>query len=318
MVMYTNGHSHNYERGTIRSTHAGNWDFRSVLCGGAGGPLDRWGMYTNQQNYPETQKSIDNYNFMLVDVDMDNQTVKTYTYSLGNTDRPRNVELIDKWHRYLNQAAPAKPLSLTPSSVASLTPTLTAGPFAGLDTLMSSEFQLVATTGSFNSPLIDVTRDNEDFYGDSGSPMYNYINLNSAIDLKRYTLSSGVLTSGLTYMWRMRYRDKNVRWSEWSDVLTFTAMNAPANNVDFVGDVLSGSAPLTVHFTDMSYSNPFSWEWDLNGDGTADDYTQDPVYTYTTPGLYTVALTSQVGVQMLTNTKNAYINVLTTGIDEQD
>ncbi len=196
MVMYTNGHSHNFERGTIRSTHAQNWDFRSVLSGGAGGPLDRWGMYTNQQDYPETQKSIDNYNFLLVDVDMDKQTVKTYTYSLGNTNRPRNVELIDKWHRYLNQAAPDKPLALSPASTASSTPVLTAGPFSGLDTLMTSEFQLVATTGSFASPLIDISRDTEDYYGDSGSPLYVPTNINTGIDLKRYTVASGVLAVG--------------------------------------------------------------------------------------------------------------------------
>lgn len=318
MVMYTYGHSHNFERGVIRSTHAGNWDFRTVLSGGAGGPLDRWGMYTNQQDYPENQKSIDNYNFLLVDVNMDQQTVKTYTYSLGNTDRPRNVELIDKWHRYLNQPAPVKPLALAPSSSASLTPTLISGPFNGQDTLMSSEFQLVATTGSFSSPLIDVSRDSEDFYGDSGSPLFNPMNLNTGINLKRYTVLAGLLTSGQTYMWRVRFRDKNVRWSDWSDPLTFTAMNSANDAVDFIADVVSGNAPLTVHFTDLSVYNPFSWQWDLNGDNLADDYTQDPVYSYTIPGLYTVSLTSQVGSQILTNTKNGYINVLATGIEERE
>jgi PKD repeat protein len=318
MAMYTYGHSHNFERGTIRSTHAQNWDFRSVLSGGAGGPLDRWGMYTNQQDYPENQKSIDNYNFLLVDVDMDKQTVKTYTYSLGNTDRPRNVELIDKWHRYLNQAAPDKPLALSPATTASATPVLTAGPFAGLDTLMSSEFQLVATTGSFASPLISVSRDTEDYYGDSGSPLYNPSNLNATFDLKRYYVPVGELTVGQSYMWRMRYRDQNVRWSDWSDTLTFTVQSNPADAVDFIADVVSGNTPLTVHFTDLSVNNPFTWQWDLNGDGSSDDYSQDPVYTYTIPGLYTVSLTSQVGAQILTNTKPSYINVMVNGVAENE
>ncbi|HPB26057.1 MAG TPA: T9SS type A sorting domain-containing protein [Bacteroidales bacterium] len=221
MVLTTHGHSHNYERGAIRGTHSGNWDYWEVLSGGAGGSLDRWGMYGNQTNYPEIQKSLDHYNFMLVDVDMSAKTVFAKTYSLGNTDKPRNLEVLDKWHRILNQPAPDKPDAISPESYASAQPTLTASAFSGLDTLMTSEFQLVLSSGSFSSPLIDVVADIDNFYGDSGSPFYNPVNLNAGLDLGTYTLQPGVLAVGQSYMWRMRYRDKNLRWSEWSDTLQF-------------------------------------------------------------------------------------------------
>ncbi len=318
MVMTTHGHSHCYERGTVRSTHAFNWDFREVISGGAGGALDRWGMYTNQTDYPEVQKAFDIYNFLLVDVDISTKKVNAYTYSLGNTDKPRNLEQIDRWHRYLNQPAPDKPTALWPDSVASVTPTLMASPFSGVDTLMSSEFQLDIAGGNFTSPVIDVVRDSENYYGDSGSPNFIPINLNNGIDLKRYSVGSGLLTAGQTYIWRMRYRDQNVRWSDWSDTLQFTAVASPADAVNFTADVTTGTTPLTVHFTDLSVYNPVSWQWDFDNNGTIDDNNQDPTYTYTTPGLYTVSLTSQVSSQVLTKTKQYYINVLTADISENE
>ena len=232
MVMTTHGHAHCYERGTVRTTHSGNWDFRTVICGGSGGDLDRWGMYANQTDYPEIQKAIDNYCFMLVDVDMGAKTVKTNMYSIGNTDKPRNLESMDKWHRFLNQAAPNKPSAISPDGVATVTPTLIASAFSGLDTLMSSEFQLIPVSGDFSSPLIDITRDTEDYYGDSGVPNFQPINLNNGIDLKTYTVNPGILSLGQTYLWRMRYRDENVRWSEWSDTLQFTASTVGIYNFE--------------------------------------------------------------------------------------
>ncbi len=221
MVMTTHGHSHNYERGAIRGTHTSNWDFWEVLSGGAGGSLDRWGMYTNQTDYPQIQKSLDHYNFILVDVDMSAKTVFTSMYSLGNTDKPRNLEKMDKWHRILNQPAPDKPDGISPELYSSPQPTLIASAFSGSDTLMTSEFQLVTFSGNFNSPLIDVIADVENYYGDSGSPFYNPINLYTGLDLTSYTIPSGVLSVGESYKWRMRYRDKNLRWSDWSDSLQF-------------------------------------------------------------------------------------------------
>jgi PKD repeat protein len=59
----------------------------------------------------------------------------------------------------------------------------------------------------------------------------------------------------------------------------------------FDADVLQGSAPLTVQFTDRSEAGGAaltSWLWRF-GDG-AKDSVPDPVHTYAEPGVYTVAL----------------------------
>jgi len=54
---------------------------------------------------------------------------------------------------------------------------------------------------------------------------------------------------------------------------------------------VNGTAPLAVHFTDMSSGNPVSWFWDF-GDGSSsrDRY---PVHTYNSAGVYSVMLLAQ-------------------------
>jgi PKD repeat protein len=53
----------------------------------------------------------------------------------------------------------------------------------------------------------------------------------------------------------------------------------------------SGLAPVAVTFTDASTGTITSWAWDFNNDGTIDSTSQNPSYTYTAIGVYTVKLT---------------------------
>jgi PKD repeat protein len=69
-------------------------------------------------------------------------------------------------------------------------------------------------------------------------------------------------------------------------VLTYTE-EAPVAN--FEGTPLSGEAPLTVQFTDISAGTITEWEWDF-GD-TETSVLQNPSHTYTAAGTYTVTLT---------------------------
>ena len=76
---------------------------------------------------------------------------------------------------------------------------------------------------------------------------------------------------------------------------------------DFSGTPTSGTAPLTVQFTDMSTGKPTMWAWDF-GDGTS-DMVANPIHVYSKPGQYTVKLTasSQTGGTS-TKVKERYIN----------
>ncbi len=59
----------------------------------------------------------------------------------------------------------------------------------------------------------------------------------------------------------------------------------------FSADATSGTAPLTVHFTDQSTGTPTAWSWDFDNDGTADSSEQNPAHTYGAAGTYSVKLT---------------------------
>ncbi|AKB32981.1 cell surface protein [Methanosarcina siciliae HI350] len=59
----------------------------------------------------------------------------------------------------------------------------------------------------------------------------------------------------------------------------------------FTASPTSGDAPLTVQFTDESTGSPTSWAWDFENDGIIDSTNQNPSFTYTSAGNYTVNLT---------------------------
>ena len=77
---------------------------------------------------------------------------------------------------------------------------------------------------------------------------------------------------------------------------------------DFVADVTSGDAPLTVSFTDLSTNDPDTWAWDFDNDGIVDSTVQNPVHTYDATGTYTVSL-EVANAYSATETKVDYVVV---------
>ncbi len=71
-------------------------------------------------------------------------------------------------------------------------------------------------------------------------------------------------------------------------VLTEGGASGEAPVAAFYANVLSGSPPLAVTFTDQSSNNPTSWEWSF-GDGVTSDL-QSPSHTYNLEGFYGVTL----------------------------
>jgi PGF-pre-PGF domain-containing protein len=67
-----------------------------------------------------------------------------------------------------------------------------------------------------------------------------------------------------------------------------TDPNSPV--ADFSSNITKGYAPLTVQFNDLS-QNAVSRSWDFENNGQEDSEEINPVYTYTSPGTYTVNLT---------------------------
>ncbi len=115
---------------------------------------------------------------------------------------------------------------------------------------------------------------------------------------------------------------------------TFQANVGPVMEIDynpasglysnFSANVTSGPSPLTVNFTDGTFSSDpggvTAWAWDFDGDAIIDSTAQNPSFTYTTCGSFDVTLTTfDASHPPSTLTKTAFITTdnLTAGFLDQ-
>ncbi len=80
-----------------------------------------------------------------------------------------------------------------------------------------------------------------------------------------------------------------------------------APEANFAAAPTSGSAPLTVAFTDLSTGDPTAWTWDFGDLATAT--AQNPTHQYAAAGLYTVTLTASNACGSDVEIKTGYITV---------
>ncbi|MBK8097406.1 MAG: PKD domain-containing protein [Planctomycetes bacterium] len=82
---------------------------------------------------------------------------------------------------------------------------------------------------------------------------------------------------------------------ELANVIEFTYTPAAGLYAGFAANVTAGAAPLSVNFTDQSFSSDpggiTTWAWDFDGDGNTDSTAQNPSYIYNGCGDFTVSLT---------------------------
>jgi len=76
---------------------------------------------------------------------------------------------------------------------------------------------------------------------------------------------------------------------------------------DFVADEIDACGTLTVQFTDLSTNTPTTWSWNFGDGGTSTE--QNPEYTYSVPGIYTVVLSVSNADGDDTEFKAGYITV---------
>lgn len=76
----------------------------------------------------------------------------------------------------------------------------------------------------------------------------------------------------------------------------------------FSANVTSGPTPLDILFTDESTNTPTGWDWSFD-DGGSNSTDQNPVHTFNSAGVYTVALTASNDAGEDTETKVDYITV---------
>ncbi len=221
----TYGHTHAYERGQVT-----NGSFRLLESGGGGAEIGKWLGDDSEKDYPEIQRAHNYWCYTIIDIDIENKKYEAKSYGLGNDDITRDNELFDSFFRdKANETPPQKPVGKTEGSVASPVK-LSASTYSGNYEILSSQFQVTSEKGNYDDLIINSKRDFENIYFDSGAPDFIPLDKNSGIDLTQCMLENNKLEVGRTYWWRVRYRDKNLQWSEWSDEVSVTAKGGMSLN----------------------------------------------------------------------------------------
>ncbi len=117
----------------------------------------------------------------------------------------------------------------------------------------------------------------------NGSSISHWINTISGSPVMKHAIGYGVAIRSYAAFERKALGDLGYTLP--------TEVIAPV--ASFNANVQSGVSPLTVTFSDLSTNNPTSWSWDFQNDGVVDSASQNPSFTYSTPGVYSVRLSVQ-------------------------
>ncbi len=208
------GHTHGYERGTLRPGLTGH-DFRIVCGGGGGGALDPWNSPDNH-DYNDIHISFSKHFFQVVEIRPADHSYTTTVYNVDEGN-PDDGAVLDRMYRKTGQAAPDKP-SVQNAQPAGDSVWFTLSPFSGPDSLMTVRFQ-VLREGS-NQVLLDTMAHWTNVYGETGAGVP--IDLHASVQLNHMGIPSSWFANTNCKI-RIRYRDHNLKWSDWSDDFAFSA-----------------------------------------------------------------------------------------------
>ena len=205
------GHTHGYSRGQSKD-HKHLW----INVATAGGAIDNWGEFEGR-DYDEFTVTQDEYGFVMVEVD-GSKTDPKFTVkriSRGNNKQFRSNELRDSITIWKNERKPNPPTGISPKDapVKYLNIVLKAGNFGSkyTGTFHAASHWQISTTENFEKPVVDRWKQHENWYYEA--------NRQKEDDLTDEVIER--LKPEHKYFWRVRYRDQNLNWSDWSTVTVF-------------------------------------------------------------------------------------------------
>jgi len=206
------GHTHGYSRGQSR-----DHSHLMVNVATAGGNIDYWDEYS-QIDYQEYTVSDDDYGYVFVEVDAGEDpkfTIKRF--SLGDEYVYESNNLKDSITVKLNNQIPEEPYGVYPLSGEIVSPdgfTILGSPFIDPDGdgHGATQWQVSTSCIDFSSTVFDRWIQHENWYK----------GLDSQQDDNLLDIEVLNLLPDINYCWRVRYRDKGLGWSNWSNPISFT------------------------------------------------------------------------------------------------
>lgn len=253
--MHVGAHHHLYARGQMKDVPAYN-----IISGGTAWN-QYWGM-ASEENFDDVQKTISQWAYQLVDVDMINDRIGVTTFSVGSIYGWRDNMVIDSFYRDLNLAIPIQPAitNVFPDSL-ELPLILTGTSFQTTsgELLNSTEFQL-SLDRQFNTIEKISYRHYEDLFGAvPGANPDTTLDQHLGVDIESYTVPANTIPNGWHYV-RLRHRDRNQQWSPWSVTDSFKVFNSIIVDPLVVTDTNRYEIGDTIHvsFTNGS-PDPAAW-----------------------------------------------------------
>lgn len=223
------GHTHAYSRGQSRD-HNHLW----VNAATAGGAIDNWGEFPNA-DYEEFVLSEDEYGFVLVEVEAGGDPKFVLKrYSQGDENNFENNTLSDEITIKRYSTSPDIPVGITPVGENDLhCIEFKASPFSnGSNTHQASHWQVVEGCDFNDSTVQNIWKQHMNWYDEVDTQAND--DLTDEDDV--------VLMPNTSYCWRVRYRNANLTWSDWSTPISFNTspVNYLTGNLLQNGDAESG------------------------------------------------------------------------------
>lgn len=209
------GHTHAYSRGQSR-------DHKHVMVNVAtgGGAIDNWGEFP-QFDYDEFSVSYDEFGFVMVEViPGDDPHFILKRLSFGDDDVILDNVLRDSLVIRMNETAVQIPNPVFPVNTEVIPDCieLKADAFDMLNVSGHGQahWQLVNFNGSFDDPAFESWKNYENIYYE--------VDTQADDDLTDELVFN--LSPNSIYKWRVRYRDRELNWSDWSEDAIFTTGDA--------------------------------------------------------------------------------------------
>lgn len=323
-VLHMAGHHHLYARGQFK-------DFNGyhIISGGTAWP-QYWGDSSNEDDRAETQGTWSDFAYQFIEINNITQELSVKSYTIGSLFTTKNNELLDEFHYQRNVAAPATPaITNTIEAPVTLPYTIESTPYSTstTETLNSTEFQ-ISSTSDFSIIEVDQFRHVDNYYGPDGANDTTQ-NIGLGNGILNYTIPEYFLNNGTFYA-RVRHRDTNLGWSEWSAPVTFTVegstdgepliyldktsyslnenievtfINGPGGNTDWIGLYHQNDVPGNTGSTVWSYV-----------DGATSGIKN---FNLSSPGIYYAAFFINDGYTEITDRVYFYVGAIPTLSSDQ-